>query len=106
MAAAGVPAGRREKASSPNCFRIFRSASFKRKRRWPPFSTRQWNFSFRISVRAVSEKAPSFTMASAGENRPSSLTTCSARSLPVKLVRWALPVVMSQKAAPAERASM
>ena len=41
-----------------------------------------------------------------GEKRPSSLMVCSTRSLPVKEVRWALPVVMSQKATPAERESM
>ena len=43
--------------------------------------------------------------ASAGEKRPSSLMICSARSFPVKEVRWARPVVMSQKAIPADRAS-
>ena len=31
--------------------------------------------------------------------------TCSIRSFPVKAVRWARPVVMSQKAIPADRES-
>ena len=38
MAAAGLDAGRRFHASSPNCLRMLRSASSKRKRRSPPFS--------------------------------------------------------------------
>ena len=80
---------------------MFFSASERRKRPSPPFSTRQRNFSVRASVRAFSEQAPSLRMASAGEKRPSSLMTCSARSGPVKAVRWVLPVEMSQKAAPA-----
>ena len=106
MAAAGLVLGRRSNASSPNWRRMFRSASARRKRPSPPFSTRQRNFSVRASVRAFSEAAPSFTTASAGEKRPSSLTTCSTRSGPEKAVRWALPVEMSQKAAPAFWLSM
>ncbi len=85
---------------------MFFSASASRKRPSPPFSTRQRNFSVRVSVRAFSEQAPSFTTASAGEKRPSSLMTCSTRSGPSKAVRWVLPVEMSQKAAPAFWLSM
>lgn len=55
MAAAGTAAGRRLQASPPNCLRMFRSASGRRKRRSPAFSTRQRNFSRRADTRAVSE---------------------------------------------------
>ena len=57
---------------------------------------------WRRAVRSSSlSKAPSLRMASTGEKRPSSFTICLAQSLPVKAVRWVLPVEMSQKAAPA-----
>ena len=105
MAAAGTAAGSRFQASSPNCRRMLRSASGRRKGRSPARSTRQRNFSPRADTRAASEAAPSFSTASAGEKRPSSLTICSTRSFPVKEVRWARPVVTSQKAAPADRES-
>ena len=58
---------------------------------------------WRRAVRSSSlSKAPSFRMASTGEKRPSSLTICPAQSLPVKAVRWVLPVEMSQKQTPPE----
>ena len=52
MAAAGFPAGRQLKASSPNCFRMFFSAAASKNRRSPPFSIRQ-----RIRSRSRSAKA-------------------------------------------------
>ena len=106
MAAAGLVLGRRSNASSPNWRRMFFSASARRKRPSPPFSTRQRSLSARASVSSFSDAAPSLSTASAGEKRPSSLTTCSTRSGPSKAVRWVLPVEMSQKAAPAFRLSM
>ena len=77
------------------------SASVRAKRAALPFSTRQANLSARARVRVPSSAAPGLSTASAGEKRPSSLTTCSTRSGPVKAVRCASPVDRSQKAAPA-----
>ena len=106
MAAAGLVLGRRSNASSPNWRRMFFSASVREKRSRPPCSTRQENVSRRAATSVGSAAAPSFKTASAGEKRPSSLTTCSTRSGPEKAVRWVLPVEMSQKAAPAFWLSM
>ena len=94
-----MAAGSFSQPSSPNWARMAFSAAESRKR-WSACSTRQEK-RWRRAVKSSSlSKAPSLRMASTGEKRPSSFTICPAQSLPVKAVRWVLPVEMSQKQTP------
>ena len=64
----------------------------------------RWQFSLSCKKRHAASRRSrrlSFTTASAGEKRPSSLISCFTRSGPEKAVAWALPVEMSQKHRPA-----